>query len=82
MSWIKTNAFFRGDSYSDEIFESLTEEQKADIAEPTPFRFLTEEVISYNEASNGFSTIRLKNNYSIIVEMRIHELDKIFIDNK
>jgi hypothetical protein len=80
MSWVITQAFFRGeDGYSDDMFNELSDEQKQDLVSPVPFRFLSEEVVRYNKSSNGYTTIGFRNGYSIVIEMKIEYVDRIFI---
>ena len=78
-TWISTNAFFRNDSYSDEVFEELSDDQQKELRVLRKFRFVKEQVVIYNVAKDEAVTLRFENGYCITVEMTIEEADKIFI---
>lgn len=79
MSWIKTDAWFRDKNISDDMWESFSEEQRERNIHLTPFRFLSSEVFAYNAAVDGSGvTLRFKNGYDIVVDMKLEQADKIF----
>ena len=76
--WVSTSAKFIPDNVSEEEWSNYTPEQKMERYILTPYRFDTDDIISYNKSSGSGTTIRFRNGDSITIRDEIHVLDEIF----
>lgn len=78
--WIKTTGLFKSEMSKVE-WDLFNDDEKYENSEPMLYRFNTEHLICYNESSHGQTTIMLREYGTIVIDMKVSELDKIIFSN-
>jgi hypothetical protein len=80
---IITTAKFRPDSIEDDIWDSMSKEQKDETYEWTPYCFETNQIVSFNKSTNPiWTTIWFTSNDSITVRISFLDMLTVFPDAK
>ncbi len=74
--WIQTQALFKNKIDKVE-WDLMSDDEQLEATHASDYRFNSDELVCYNNASNGQTTIVLKEYGSIIICMTVQELDKI-----